>query len=136
MLGLEQHSHVLLANYFFLSSDTADRASLLSNFQFTATEAVDLRNVEALWEPKSIQDRLFKHLKAVNIMNGQIFGLSLRSTKSMLEFAKLVLSTAPMLEKLHFIELEDAMIMPDMLKWFPKLSKKAEIEFVPRSDEE
>jgi hypothetical protein len=35
-------------------------------------------------------------------------------------------------EKINFIELDDVMAFFEMLKWFPKLSERAEIEFVLR----
>jgi hypothetical protein len=114
-----------------LSNDTTDRACLLPNFQFNAFEHIDQPNVEAMWEPKTNKDCLFKNLKVVDITHGQAPLLSLQSTKSMLQFGKFVLSTAPVLEKINFIKLENGMVIFEMLKWFPKLSMMAEIVFVP-----
>lgn len=66
----------------------------------------------------------------------QINELPLQSSKWMLEFAKLMLSTAPMLEELNVIGLGDAMVVFEELKVFPKLSVKCKIVLVEEGDEE
>ena len=86
---------------------------------------MDQLHVQALWGSKAIRDCLFKHFEAVDIMFAHGTGLSLKCFKSMLDFAKLVLSTAPLLKKLNVIGLEDAREIFEMLEFFPKLSKKA-----------
>ncbi|XP_078153502.1 F-box/FBD/LRR-repeat protein At1g13570-like [Carex rostrata] len=81
------------------------------------------------WELKAIRDCLFKRLEVVNILLDQVSG-SLNRTKSMLEFAKLVLSTAPLLEKFRVRHLKDDMVVFKELKLFPKLSEKCKIDLL------
>ncbi|XP_078150462.1 uncharacterized protein LOC144545773 [Carex rostrata] len=106
------------------------------HIEFWDPEDMDEPHDQALWESKAIQDCLFKHLEVVDVMYARATELSLRCSKSMLEFAKLVLSTAPLLEEFNIIDLEDAKVFFEMLEFFPRLSKKAKIVFVKRGDEE
>jgi hypothetical protein len=47
----------------------------------------------------------------------------------MLKFAKLVLSTAPLLEKFYLSDFEDVMEAFEMLEFIPRLSTEAKILF-------
>ncbi|KAJ4819379.1 F-box/RNI-like/FBD-like domains-containing protein [Rhynchospora pubera] len=75
---------------------------------------------------KATEGCLFKCLEIVNIVHVQN---NVLLAKWMLEFAKLVLNTAPVLQKLNVINFEDATFFTK-LECFPKLSKKAEIASV------
>ncbi|XP_078157425.1 F-box/FBD/LRR-repeat protein At1g13570-like [Carex rostrata] len=104
--------------------------------EFWDFEDMDEPHVQASWELKAIQDCLFKDLEVVNIMCEQINKLPLQSSKWILEFAKLVLSTAPMLEELNVTDLGDAMVVFEELKLFPKLSVKCKIVLVEEVEQE
>ncbi|XP_078157422.1 F-box/FBD/LRR-repeat protein At1g13570-like [Carex rostrata] len=85
---------------------------------------------QSFWEEKGIDSNLFNCLEIVNIY-------SFLYPKSILKFAKFVLSTAPMLEKLVISEKEidslpdaDGKELKNKLTSFPRLSKMAKIEFV------
>ncbi|KAF3338883.1 F-box/FBD/LRR-repeat protein [Carex littledalei] len=120
-----------------LSTYPEDIATILCLFQNAPNiKFLDEPHDPALWESKAIRDCLFKHLEVVDVMYARASELSLRCFKSMLEFAKLVLSTAPLLEEFNIIDLEDSMGSFEMLEFFPRLSKKAKIVFVKRGDEE
>ncbi|XP_078156526.1 F-box/FBD/LRR-repeat protein At1g13570-like [Carex rostrata] len=93
-------------------------------------DSKDQLHVQALWESNANRDCLFKCLKVVDIMFAHDTELSLKCSKSMLNFAKLVLSTAPLLKKFNVVDLEDAREIFEMLEFFPMLSKKAKIVFV------
>lgn len=69
-------------------------------------------------------------------MYNQDHKLSLGKAKSMLEFAELVLSTAPLLKEFNATDLGNAMAVFEKLKFFPKLSEKYRIVLVEEGDEE
>ncbi|KAJ4786035.1 F-box/RNI-like/FBD-like domains-containing protein [Rhynchospora pubera] len=70
---------------------------------------------------------LFKCLEIVNIIDEGDPEFSLRGAEFILEFAEYMLTTAPVLQKLNFIDFEDSMGLVRKLECIPKLSTKAEI---------
>ncbi|KAJ3705144.1 hypothetical protein LUZ61_008849 [Rhynchospora tenuis] len=99
------------------------------HIEFADNECEDVPPVELLWNSKANDDKLFKHLKILNIMfNLQIpESIPLRTAESTLEFAKLVLRRAPVLEKLHLdLKYDVAVAFLKKLESLPKLSMKAE----------
>lgn len=93
----------------------------------------DQLHVQPLWELKAIKDCLFKRLEVVTMLYMGETELSLWSGKSMLGFAKFVLSTAPALESLNIIGLDKLLTIlsvDEKLNNFPKLSTKADILFL------
>ncbi|KAJ4760872.1 F-box/RNI-like/FBD-like domains-containing protein [Rhynchospora pubera] len=91
---------------------------------------------QTFWKSKATEDRLFKCLEIVNILYVQMTELSYRRDESMLEFAELVLSTAPVLEKMNIIDYEDPTVYSTKVNCLPKLSKKVDIVFVKTSDDD
>ncbi|KAJ4813342.1 F-box/RNI-like/FBD-like domains-containing protein [Rhynchospora pubera] len=91
---------------------------------------------QTFWKSKATEDRLFKCLEIVNILYVQMTELSYRRDESMLEFAELVLSTAPVLEKMNIIDYEDPTVYSTKVNCLPKLPKKVDIVFVKTSDDD
>lgn len=95
--------------------------------------APPLALAQSFWEEKGIDSNLFNCLEIVNIY-------SFVYPESVLKFAKFVLSTAPVLEKL-VISKREIKSLPDGLEFlmelasFPRLSKMARINFVNLVDE-
>ncbi|KAJ4813339.1 F-box/RNI-like/FBD-like domains-containing protein [Rhynchospora pubera] len=107
------------------------------HIEFADNECEDVLPVELLWNLKANHDKLFKHLEILNIMfNLQIpESIPLRIAESTLEFAKLVLRRAPVLEKLHLeLKYDVAVTFLKKLESFPKLSVKAEFTVSEESD--
>ncbi|XP_078153504.1 F-box/FBD/LRR-repeat protein At1g13570-like [Carex rostrata] len=97
----------------------------LKELRIECLDFVDPPYVQGLWESKAIPYCLFKCLKVVNIMCFDDPGSE--RAESMLEFAKLVLSTAPLLEEFHVTDLGEAIVVFEELKLFPKLSEKCKL---------
>ncbi|KAJ4794780.1 F-box/RNI/FBD-like domain protein [Rhynchospora pubera] len=91
--------------------------------EFREYEVEDQLQVQTFWKLEATEGCLFKCLKTVDILHVHY---SVLIAESMLEFAKLVLSTSPVLEKLNIFDFVDASFFAE-LEDFPKLSKKSEV---------
>ncbi|KAJ3701329.1 hypothetical protein LUZ61_005034 [Rhynchospora tenuis] len=94
------------------------------DIEFWDYECEDKPQAQDLWKLKRPEVCLFKCLKEANILHVQNPVLSI---ESMLQFSELVLSTAPVLQKLNVIDFKDATLFLKKLECFPKLSKEAKI---------
>ncbi|KAJ4732538.1 F-box/RNI/FBD-like domain protein [Rhynchospora pubera] len=93
------------------------------HIEFREYEVEDQLQVQTFWKLEATEGCLFKCLKTVDILHVHY---SVLIAESMLEFAKLVLSTSPVLEKLNIFDFVDASFFAE-LEDFPKLSKKSEV---------
>ncbi|KAJ1695334.1 hypothetical protein LUZ63_012032 [Rhynchospora breviuscula] len=88
----------------------------------------DQPQVQTLQRSKATKNcSLFKCLEIVNIIDESDPDFSLRGAEFILEFAEFMLSTAPVLQKLNFIDFKDSMWLVKILECISKLSTKAKI---------
>ncbi|KAJ3705143.1 hypothetical protein LUZ61_008848 [Rhynchospora tenuis] len=152
-MGPIPENHPTIFNHlteFFLPIYTSDRKEIATalylfknapnlkvlHIEFWGYGGWNQAQVQASWELKAAENFLFKRLETVNITHVQNTetGASFGGTKSMLQFAELVLSTAPVLQKIHITDYQDSKEYFMKLECFPRLSGKVEIVFVKTDD--
>ncbi|KAJ4794779.1 F-box/RNI-like/FBD-like domains-containing protein [Rhynchospora pubera] len=117
-----------IAAAFCLFKSVPNLKKLRIEFVYFEDEDQPVQNLSKL---KPTEDCFFKCLETVNILCERN---NVLLAESMLEFTKLVLGTAPVLQKLNIINFDDALFYRK-IECFLKLSKKAEIVSVKNNED-